>query len=321
MQVVEGENRVFVQVDGRSIFKFDLCAATFPGDQAETGFDGQIGNCFFPLAHDLLSAGLAALDAHVAFHVADPDDLGKGLIGIMMAEDELCFLLELFAGVAVEDVLDFGQRARLVLAQHGVERQQLHIVAGLGVDLDGLAVLGVNLHFQSAAIFDPAAFRIVGAQGLAAVLRRFQLAQLVFRVGLPVESGVGMLAMLAGYLGEDLDGVGPASLINGARAVGAELASLVLGLGRHRGNERTGAAGLDHSGGGCRADQGLAGRIERQLQSNTAERQTNNCSKESSKNAGSDFESACGRSVMDRQTKLGRHTVPPSAGSWLVSGR
>ena len=61
-------------------------------------------------------------------------------------------------------VPNLGERAWLILAQHGVQRQQLHIVALAWLNLHTLAASGVDLYFERAAIIDPLAGGIAAAQ-------------------------------------------------------------------------------------------------------------------------------------------------------------
>ena len=137
----------------------------------------------------------------------------------MLAEDELSFLLQRFAGIAVQNCLNLLESPRLVLAHHGVQRQKLHFIALPRLNLHRLAGLNPNLNHQCVAIVDPAAFGIAAAQFRAAILRRLELAQLVLRIGLPVERPIRMVAMLGGHARKVPDRVGPPGFIDGPRSI------------------------------------------------------------------------------------------------------
>ena len=137
----------------------------------------------------------------------------------MLPQDKQSFLLELFRGIAIENLLNLGQCARFVLAHHRVQRQQLHVVALAGRELDGLAAPGANLNLQRAALIQPAALGIVASQLGAGRERMAGLAQLVLGIGLPIEGSVGVLVMHAGDPCENGHRVGPAAFVDGARSI------------------------------------------------------------------------------------------------------
>ena len=92
VQIVEGKDGVFCQIQSRIILKLDLCASC-ARYQAKASFQRKIGNCFLPDGARGLFIVLAAGNAHIAFHIADANNLGIGLVGIMMSKNKESFLL------------------------------------------------------------------------------------------------------------------------------------------------------------------------------------------------------------------------------------
>ena len=82
----------------------------------------------------------------------------------MLSQDEHGFLLQLFAGVAIENFLKLRQGLRFILLHQRIERQQFQIVVAPNFGLNGFAGLGLNLDLQRAALMDPVAGRKVAPQ-------------------------------------------------------------------------------------------------------------------------------------------------------------
>ena len=112
----------FLQVEGRSVFQLDI-RAPLPGHQAKAGFQRQIGNCLLPCFAGRLFVLLASRNAHIALDITEADDLRIGGIGIMLSRMNMAFLLQIFAGIAIENLLKLRQGLRFISLHQRGERQ------------------------------------------------------------------------------------------------------------------------------------------------------------------------------------------------------
>ena len=129
------------------------------------------------------------------------------------------FLLQLLRGVAIQNLLNLCQGLGLILLHQDIQRQQFQVVVLQCFGLDGFAILCANLDLQCAAFMVPAAGRKLVGQFGTGLKRNFCVPLFVLRVGLPVESAVGVVAMLVGNHGEDCFRIWPAAIVDGAHSV------------------------------------------------------------------------------------------------------
>ena len=73
LQLVEGQRGVFIEIDGRCVFELDFRTSSRARDQIEAGLEWEIGHRGLP---DCVF--LSSRDAHIAFNVADANNLRVG---------------------------------------------------------------------------------------------------------------------------------------------------------------------------------------------------------------------------------------------------
>ncbi len=103
-KVVDREYRVGGDIECGSVFELDF-GAPIAGNQTIAGFERHICRSRFP-GHVFAMFIAASLDPHIAVGKTDAGDLRIDSVGVVLAHDEERALLELFRGIAIENLVD-----------------------------------------------------------------------------------------------------------------------------------------------------------------------------------------------------------------------
>ena len=154
--------------------------------------------------------------------LGDLADQRLGLRRLTLRQHKQRPALQLVRLVATQDFLQDRHRLLLVLLHQRIQGQQLQVLVGLSLRRYGLAALAPDFDLQRATLIQPPALRIALPQFAACAQRIRRLSFLIFRVSLPVERALGVLAMHLRHAIEQPHRVGPAALVYCACPVGIQ---------------------------------------------------------------------------------------------------